>query len=53
MILTSSSKRNLRVSIEDEEYIDDFHNGEEDDWKSKKKKERGITKTNKSKKKER
>jgi hypothetical protein len=36
--LTNSSKTNLRISTEDEEYVDDFDNDEEDDWKPKKKK---------------
>jgi hypothetical protein len=49
--LTNSSKTNLRISTEDEEYVDDFDNDDEDDWKPKKKKRRVTAKTNKTKKK--
>jgi hypothetical protein len=41
---SSSSKINLRLSNEDEEYID---NDEEDDWKPKKKRRRVATKNKK------
>ncbi len=45
MTLIVSNKMHLRVSNEDEEYVDDFDNDEEDDWKAKKKK---TTRNNKN-----
>jgi len=50
-ILINSNKTHLRISNEDEEYIDDFDNDEEDDWKPKNKKRPLKSTNNKNKKK--
>ena len=46
MTLIGSNKTLLRLSNEDKDYIDDFDNDEEDEWKPKKKKRRKATTTN-------
>ena len=44
-------RSNVRLTNEDEDYVDDFDNDEEDDWKPKKKKRRIKTKKNSTTKK--